>query len=168
MDVLRCIVLGLHSSHGPGKFNGTEEEYAGPFYAVCFQQPAQPAPDGEDASEEEKGHAEAGEQGSMYRLVAYREIFGKDGQEMTSNLQTQHQVGTRCSVRLMLFDTIFSMDPSFLLPNTFLIRTPKQSLTSWNVVVHYSMCKYSGKLGSCEVLNYWQVYLAALLESTEQ
>ena len=64
---------------------------------------------------------------------------GKDKHEKTSNLQTQHQVGTSNSIRLILFYTIFPLDPSLLSPSTFLIHMLKQSLTSWNVVVHCSV-----------------------------
>ena len=64
---------------------------------------------------------------------------GKEEEEKTSNLQTQPQVGTSSSIRLILFDTILPLDPSLLSPSTFLIHNPKQSPTSWNLFVHCSV-----------------------------
>ena len=64
---------------------------------------------------------------------------GKEEEEKTSNLQTQPQVGTSSSIRLILFDTILPLDPSLLSPSTFLIHNPKQSPTSRNVFVHCSV-----------------------------
>ena len=67
-------------------------------------------------------------------------LSGKDEQENTSNLETQeHQEGTNNSVSLGLSDTICTLDPSLLPPTTFLIQTPKQPPTSWNVAVHCSI-----------------------------
>jgi hypothetical protein len=70
-------------------------------------------------------------------------LNGKEEQEKTSNLETQQlQAGTSTSVRLILSDTICPLDPSFLSPTTFLIHTPNQPPTSWNVVVHCSFYKH--------------------------
>ena len=63
---------------------------------------------------------------------------GKDEQE-TSNCQTQHQVGTSSSIRLILFDIILPLDPSLFSPSSFLIHKPKQSPNWQNVFDHCSV-----------------------------
>ena len=72
------------------------------------------------------------------RLVELN-LSGKDEQE-NSNLETpEYQVETNNSVRLWLSDTIGTLDLSLLPPTTFLIYTPKQPPSSWNVAVHCSV-----------------------------
>ena len=78
-------------------------------------------------------------------------LNGKDKQEQTSNHETQQlQVGTSSSLKLILSDTICPLGPSLLSPTTFLIHTPNQPPTSWNVVfIALFIHTYSGKLASC-------------------
>ena len=60
------------------------------------------------------------------RLVELN-LSGKDEQEKTSNLEAQeNQVGTNNSVRLLLSDTIVTLDLSLLSSTNFLVHTPKQ------------------------------------------
>lgn len=92
-------------------------------------------------------------------------LNGKEEQEKSNNIKTQeNQVETSNSVMLILSDTFCTLDPSFLSPSTFLIHTPKQKPTSWNVAVDCSVyTQLFWEVSLCETPNYWQLYLAALL-----
>jgi hypothetical protein len=76
----------------------------------------------------------------IHQYLVDLNLSGKDEQEENSNLETrEHQVGASSSVRLILSNTICPLHHSLLPPTTFLIHSPKQLPTSWNIVIHCSV-----------------------------
>lgn len=137
---------------------------------VCFQQPAQPAPDGPGMYEEEVGHIEAGEQGVTAIFVWVEpEWWRRTGEDQ------QPPDPAKCgrNKQLSQINNVW-----YHLPIGYIFASPIIFLISPHPVSHpphvielfiaLSMHKYSGMLTTLQKLNYGQLYFSALFETAVQ
>ena len=102
MDVLRCFVLGLQGNLGPGGLNGTcKYEGGGSYYTECASSNLHSRLLIETMLVKKRRFMLMQESKEVLldwslieKYLVGLNMNGKDEQEKTSNLQTQHQVGT--------------------------------------------------------------------------